>query len=383
MVRNNGERPPLNLQQLSSALGLSKTTVSRALAGYADVSPATRERVREAAERCGYRPSATARRLALGRVEAVGMILPTGPGHFDDPFFIELITSLAERLAAADLDLLVTTAAPGAAEMRALKRFVEHKRVDAMILARTQVRDERITYLLDRRFPFVSHGRSADPRGHASLDTDGAAAMATAVDHLVALGHARIGFIGAPDDRFFAVDRFRGFMAGLDAHGLSPVDSAVRHGAIDEASAAPLARSILAAEPRPTALLCATDRIAVGAMRAARDLGFAVPADLSVIGFDDLPAGRHSDPALTTMGQSVGKAGHHLADMLLALLAGTPAEELREIWPVELIVRGSDGPPPVDGVHQRQEKAHGKRPLRARIGPRAAEDPHRCIGRTA
>ena len=353
----------VNLQQLAAALGLSKTTVSRALAGYADVSPATRSRVREAAERLGYRPSATARKLALGRVEAVGMILPTGPGHFDDPFFMELITSVGERLAAADLDLLVTTAAPGAAEMRALRRFVEHKRVDAVIVARTHRHDERVSYLLDQGFPFVLHGRVEEARPYAYLDTDGASAFSAAVSHLAGLGHRRIGFVGAREECSFAADRFRGFLEGLQECGLAPDDGIVRHGAVDEASAAALARSLLAAAPRPTALLCATDRLAIGAIKAAKDLGLAVPHDLSTVGFDDLAIGRVTDPPLTTMGQSVGKAGHRLADMLLALLGGTPAGELQEIWPVELIRRGSDAPPSGAGTATGPgEKARATRP---------------------
>jgi LacI family transcriptional regulator len=357
----------LNLQQLAATLRLSKTTVSRALAGYSDVSPATRLRVQEAAERLGYRPSATARKLALGRMEAVGMILPTGPGHFDDPFFIELITAIAERLAEADLDLLVTTAAAGAAEMRALKRFVEHRRVDAIIVARTHVHDERVAYLLDRDFPFVSHGRVEDTRPYAYLDTDGAAAFAMAVSHLVELGHERIGFVGAPPDRYYAADRFRGFLQGLRDQGIAADPRIIRHGAVDEASAAAFVRSLLG-EARPTALLCATDRIAIGAVSAAKELGWSVPGDLSVVGFDDLAIGSVTDPPLTTMAQSVGRAGHHVADMLLSLLKGTPAQELQEIWPVEMIRRGSDGPPPASVTAIDQTTGRRMRPNQTAIG---------------
>lgn len=353
----------VNLQQLATALGLSKTTVSRGLAGYPDVSASTRDRVREAAERLGYRPSATARKLALGRVEAVGMILPTGPGHFDDPFFMELITSLGERLAESNLDLLVTTAAPGATEMRALQRLVEHKRVDAVVVARTNLHDERVAYLLDRGFPFVTHGRVKETRPYAFIDTDGASAFAAAVRHLVGLGHRRIGFLGAPPERYFAADRLRGYLAGLREHALDADERTIRHGAVDEAGAAALARPLLRSEARPTALLCATDRIAIGAMSAARELGLEVPHDLSIVGFDDLAIGRVTDPPLTTMGQSVGRAGHRLADMLLALLAGTPARELQEIWPVELIRRGSDGPASASVTAiGRSKKARATRP---------------------
>jgi LacI family transcriptional regulator len=336
----------MNLQQLSAALGLSKTTVSRALAGYPDVSSATRERVREAAERFGYRPSAIARRLASGRVEAVGVILPTGAGHFDDPFFLELMTAMGERLAEAELDLLATTAAPGEVEMRALARLVEHRRVDAVVVARTHVHDERVAYLLDRGFPFVCHGRVEEDRPYAYLDTDGAGAFAAAVARLAGLGHTRIGFIGAPDHLYHAVDRLRGFRSGMKAAGLAVQESWVRQGASGEAQAISLVAPLLDDPDRPTAILCTTDRLAIGVMRAARERGIRIPRDLSVIGFDDLPLGRVSDPPLTTFDQSVGKAGRRLVEMLLALLAGEPAERLREIWPVELAIRGSDGPAP-------------------------------------
>jgi len=131
---------------------------------------------------------------------------------------------------------------------------------------------------------------------------------------------------------------------------------------VDEASAAALARPILRGKFHPTALLCATDRIAIGAMSAARELGFSIPGDLSIIGFDDLAIGRVTDPPLTTMGQSVGQAGHHLAEMLLALLDGRPAHDLQEIWPVELIRRGSDGPPPASAAATSPNKAHDTRP---------------------
>jgi LacI family transcriptional regulator len=285
---------------------------------------------------------------------------------------MELVTGVGERLAAADLDLLVATAAPGAAEMRALQRLVEHKRVDAVLVARTRTHDERVGYLLDRGFPFVVHGRVEETRPYAYLDTDGAAAFTAAVSHLVTLGHERIGFVGAPSERYFAADRLRGFLAGLEAHGLVREDGLVLQGAVDELSAAAMVGPLLRAETRPTALLCATDRIAIGAMRAAKDIGLAIPRDLSVVGFDDLAIGRVTDPPLTTMGQSVGRAGHRLTEMLLALLAGTPAEELQEIWPVELIRRGSDGPTPTAaGATGPTQKARRTRPDRtaARLQP--------------
>lgn len=335
----------VTLKELASHLGLSITTVSRALAGYDDVSAATRRRVVEAARRLGYRPDPLGQRLRKGRTEAVGLVIPTPPGHFGDPFFLELAASLGESLQAHGLDLLVTACAPGPSELECYRRLVEGRRVDALVLARTRRHDERIRYLASRGVPFVCHGRSELALSFPYLDVDGEQGFLEATRHLIRLGHRRIGLINAPPELNFSRFRARGYARALEEAGIAWDDALVVTGDLTEEGGYRAARELLARPGRPTAVLCANDWMAIGAMHAAREEGMQPGEDLAVIGYDDIPVARFTHPPLTTLRQPIREAGRRLTEMLVAFMAGTPAEALQEVWVPELVVRGSDGPP--------------------------------------
>jgi LacI family transcriptional regulator len=210
------------LKELARSLDLSITTVSRALAGYSDVAARTRERVRAAAAAHDYRPHALARRLQKGRSEAVALVLPAEPGHFDEPLFMEMIVAIGARLARADLDLIVMAAREGPEEDKAYRRLVEGRRADAAIVVRTRRRDTRIRYLLDHGFPFVAHGRSEEPGDYAFVDGDGEAAFRAATAMLAARGHRTIALINAPEQFMFAHLRAKGWRTALAEAGLPP-----------------------------------------------------------------------------------------------------------------------------------------------------------------
>jgi LacI family transcriptional regulator len=336
----------MNLDQLAAVLGLSKTTVSRALAGYPDVSAKTAERVRRAAEQHGYRPNPLAQRLRAGRAEAVGLVIPTDRGAFSDPFFLDLLTSLSRTLAERGLELLVSAADQGEAEMAALRRLVEGKRVDGVVVVRTRWRDARIGYLLDRQVPMVCHGRTQETRAYAFVDMDGKAGFLAATSRLIGLGHRRIGYVGLSPTLTYSVYQRQGYLAGLRAAGL-PVDPALMlEGEAGEAAGEAAARALLALAQPPSALLCATDLEAIGALRAIERAGLVAGRDVAVIGHDDLPAARYTRPPLTTLRQPRAAVGVRLAEMLVALMGGAEPAGLQEIWQPELIARESDGPPP-------------------------------------
>ena len=327
----------MSLARIARALGVSVTTVSRALAGYDDVAAATRARVAAEAARIDYRPNEAARRLRRGRAEAVGVVLPSGPGQFDDPFFLRMLSAIGPALEGARLDLLVTTARPGADEVRAYRHLVENRKVDGILLARTRRRDERISYLLDQDFPFVAHGRSEEERLFPFVDIDGEAACREATERLLGLGHRRIGMINARSGYMFAVHRHAGWQAALGCEGpYREVEPTEENGF--------LAMRDLLARAAPTAVLCATDRIAVGAMHALTDMGLRAGRDVSLIGFDDLSLASYTDPPLTTIAQPIERAGRRMVEMLLARIAGAAIEGMQEIWPARLIARRSDGP---------------------------------------
>ncbi|MBL8702802.1 MAG: substrate-binding domain-containing protein [Alphaproteobacteria bacterium] len=351
-----------SLKSLAAELGLSITTVSRALAGYADVAAGTRARVKAAADAAGYRPHPIARRLQHGRSEAIGVVLPAEPGHFTDPFFTELLVGLGEALAKVDHDLVVTAARPGAEEMKVYRRLIEGRRVDGIVLARTRVKDERIAYLLDRGFPFVTHGRTDETRPYAHVDADGEAAFIAATRRLVGLGHRRIALVNAPAAYSFARHREAGWGKAMREAGLR-ADTTIAGEATEETGFA-LAGRLLDARDPPTALLCATDRLAVGALRAVTSRGLRPGRDVSLIGYDDLPIATYTDPPLTTIAQPIRAMAVRLIEMLLARIGGAPAAGMAEIWPASIVARASDGPAPAPPQASPQGGPHAQKELR-------------------
>jgi LacI family transcriptional regulator len=334
----------VSLRAIARRLDCSVTTVSRALGGYPEVAAATRARVLAEAKRIDYRPNQLARRLRHGRSEAVGLVLPAEAGQFDDPFFLHLLAAVGPPLQRAGLDLLVMTARPGAEELRAYRHLIEGRRADGILLARTRRNDPRIRYLLDRRAAFVAHGRCEETRPYAFLDIDGAAACQAATERLIGFGHRRIGLINASPHYMFAHHRERGWRAALAAAGLPP--GPVRHAEPSEEAGFTLMRAVLSEPAPPTAVLCATDRLAIGALHAVSQAGLRAGRDISLIGYDDLPMAACTDPPLTTIAQSIAAAGARMVAMLIALFDGADPATLTEVWPARLIPRASDGPAP-------------------------------------
>jgi LacI family transcriptional regulator len=242
--------------------------------------------------------------------------------------------------------------------MRAYRHLVEGKRVDGMLVARTRRHDDRIAWLLDHNMPFVAHGRSEQARPFAHLDIDGEAACWDATARLIGLGHRRIGLINAAESYMFAVYREAGWAAALDAAGLPP--GPVAHAEPTEENGFRLMGALLNEATPPTAVLCATDRLAVGALHALHHAGLRAGRDVSVIGYDNLPMATYTDPPLTTIEQPIERAGARLVEMLLALMGGADPKDFAEIWPATLIPRASDGPAADDDNAAAQAAATNK-----------------------
>jgi LacI family transcriptional regulator len=331
------------IRDLAQRLGLSITTVSRALDDYQDVSALTRAKVRAAAEATGYRPNAAARRLRRGRTDVVTMVLPTTHGGFDEPLYIQLLASMGPRFVKAGYDLTLLAAPPGEEETRTYRRIVEGQRADGIIVVRARQDDARIRYLLTTEMPFVVMGRS-NVEGHYSLvDGDGQSAFHQATQYLLKLGHRRIIHLAAPSAFTFATLRRKGYEAAMHAADLEPK---IFECSAESEPSERIARELLESIHRPTAFLCATDRMAYGVMNAAHSLGLRIPDDLSVMGHDNLPASATSVPPLTTMELPLSNTGERLAMAVLQAIKDPLAAPLHDILPVNLIERGSTAPPP-------------------------------------
>ena len=335
----------MNLKELASNLGLSQTTVSRALNGYPEVNEATRRRVAEAAARLGYRPNASARRLATGRAGAIGIVYSSSGGY--GPHTSEFLGGLGARLAQDEIDMLISTVDDVDDELATYRRAIASKKVDAIVLHSPRPDDPRAELLTSLGFPFIFHGRTAHDTTHAWLDIDNAGASARATDHLIGLGHRDIALLNGPKGLTFAIHRETGYREALARHGLAANPALIANGNFTDETGFRLAQAMLERRPRPTAFLAGSMMTALGIFRAIRSAGLVLGRDVSMIAHDDVFPYLNADtmvPNMSTTRSSIRAAGTRIAELLTQMLAGKPAGEIHELWPVEMVLRESTGP---------------------------------------
>lgn len=337
----------MRLKDLAEHLGLSQTTVSRALNGYPEVKEATRRRVAEAAALLGYRPNASALRLATGRAGAIGMVL-RGSDEFG-PHTSEFLGGLGGRMAMDEIDLLVTTVSSRQDELSAYRRLAASQKVDAVILHSPSTSDERAELLFELGIPFVLHGRTDIGRPVAWLDIDNRSALERATSHLLDLGHRRIALLNGVKGRTFAEHREEGYRAALAARGMMLDRSLMGNASFTDEVAFRIAQTMLERRPRPTAFLAGSMMTALGVFRAIRQAGLTLGRDVSMIAHDDVFPYLNADnmyPTMSTTRSSIRQAGTRIAELTMQIVAGKPVEEVHELWQVELVLRESTAPPP-------------------------------------
>lgn len=331
------------LKHLAKELDLSITTVSRALGGFDDVAEETRRRVRDAANRANYVPNAAGKMLVTGQSGFIGLLLPVRDAQFLDPFLGEFILGLSEGLHARGKDLFMATA-PGETELDVLKHVVESGRADAMVLMRIAENDERVAYLNERGVPFVTHGRTLDSElAYNWIDTDGEQAFAQAFQLLHELGHKHMALVSITEPMTFRYFRERGVKVALEQ--CSDVDLTLVTHHVPRFSKSKIMRIIktmLSAADRPTAVLALTDEIALAVLEQAGNMGLSIPGDLSVIGFDNIPAAEFAPPGLTTFDQHIRQSAESLAAVVDDALLGNKKTQQKLVKPT-LIQRGSHG----------------------------------------
>ncbi|HZY48303.1 MAG TPA: substrate-binding domain-containing protein [Devosia sp.] len=335
----------MNLKELASNLGLSQTTVSRALNGYPEVNEATRRRVAEAAARLGYRPNASARRLATGRAGAVGIVYSTNEGY--GPHTSEFLGGLGARLANDEIDVLVSTVESFDDELATYRRAIASKKVDAIVVHSPRPNDARARLLAELDFPFIVHGRTEIATPAAWLDIDNVAATRRATEQLIQLGHRDIALLNGPKGLTFAIDREAGYLQAFASAGLVANTALMANGLFTDETGFRLAQAMLERKPRPTAFLAGSMMTALGVFRAIRSAGMTLGKDVSMIAHDDVFPYLNADtmvPKMSTTRSSIRAAGTRIAELLTQILAGKPAAEIHELWPVELVLRESTGP---------------------------------------
>lgn len=335
----------MNLKEFSRKLGLSQTTVSRALSGYPEVKAETRERVADAARKYGYHPNRAAIGLATGRAGAIGIVF-RGGSEFG-PHTSEFMGGLGTRLEEDGIDMLLSTVDSRETELQTYKRLAASKRVDAVILHSPTVEDERIAFLSQLGLPFILHGRTKSDLPYHYMDIDNFGAIHQATAHLTGLGHKRIAIINGLKGRSFAEHRDQGYRAALLESGLPIDDALLGNGDFTDEMGFRLMGAFLELPDRPTAVIAGSMMSALGAMRAVRTAGLKLGDDISLIAHDDVFPYISADnmvPTVSTTRSSIRAAGVRIGEMLHDILAGKSDGYFNEVWPVELVLRKSTGP---------------------------------------
>ena len=334
-----------NLKSLARTLGISKTTVSRALNGYPEVSENTRERVLAAAKEAGYEANPMARSLAVGRTNVFGIIYPLLPSDLGDPMFLGVVGGMSAALEKSKMNLIIAPVSPQN-ELPSYEQMVRGRRVDGLVVSRTLVHDERIAYLVKQGFPFVAHGRTELRQPYAWFDYDNEAGIRMATERLLGLGHRRIALISAPLEFNFARQRKDSFIACMDQAGLAVDPRHMVDDTLDRRTGYQAMQQLLACAPRPTAVIVDNHLSGVGTVRALLDAGIAVGKEMSVIvwgGIEDSLVGAN----VTTVDQpEASQAGGKMIEMLSALVAGTPPSALQVLWQPVLLEGATTGPCP-------------------------------------
>lgn len=331
------------IKDVAREVGLSITTVSRALNNHDDVAPATRERIQAVARRLEYHPNAVARSLQGSRANAVGVVIPRALHRDYDLFWLEFIGGCATACAEARVDLLLSAAGEGDRVTEGFARLVRGRRVDGLLVCDVRTIDPRIGYLFKHKVPFVAFGRSTAEREYSYIDVDGATGTARAIEHLAYLGHRRLAYLGVDASFGFAQHRLQGYRHALTRMDLEDNPTLVVEG-LTEVTAEPAARRLLSQPRPPTAIFAGADFLALAVLVAARALGLRVPGDVSLVVFDDNPLVQHTVPPLTAVSQPNRDLGRQATQLLLERLAHPDAPHIQRLVQPDLVVRESTAP---------------------------------------
>lgn len=338
------KRPTIS--DIARHAGVSTGAVSYALSGQAGVSSATRARIIAIADEIGWRPSIAARTVAGSRAHAVALVLARSAATLGvEPFFMRFIAGLESELSGRRTALLLQLVESHEAGVAAIRHWWAEGRIDGVILTDLWQDDVRLPVLEDLQIPAVLVGHPRADSSAPAVWSDDVAAVDQVVDHLVGLGHRRIARVAGLPALDHTHARIEAFRRAMERHGLESTDIVVTDYSAEEGAQA--TRDLLSRPDRPTAITLDNDVMAVAALAVARELGVAVPEELSIVAGDDSQLCVLVHPELTALSRDVAAYGAHAARTLLARIDGQDPPDLQDATS-ELVVRGSSGPAPAE-----------------------------------
>lgn len=331
------------LKQVAARAGVSYQTVSKVLNKQAQVSRETEKRIHEAVRDLGYRPNQIARNMRAKRSFMIGyswaQTSPNQVNHILDQF----LTSMVREAEAAGYHLLPFPFREGDGLVDAYRELIDTGRVDGFVLSSVNYDDPRVTFLLERNFPFVAFGRSNPELDFPYVDVDGFDGLCQAMQYLISHGHQRIAIVAWPENSRVGNQRMRGYFESMQAAGLKICSEWIERGegTFEFGREAAFRFLRLQTPDRPTAIVTLNDTQAIGVLHAARAEGVEAGKELAIIGFDDAPMSQYLFPSLTTVRQPIHEAGRKCVEILVSLMKGEEPAEHHVLLLPELITRAS------------------------------------------
>jgi len=340
MVIQNKGRPP-KMADIAKLAGVHTSTVSRALAGSPLVEKSMREKILRIARSRGYIVNSAARSLRLQRTQSISVVFPLGhevEQSLTDPFFVQMIGYLADEITQRGYGLFLQKIVPPMEDW--LTHLIASKRSDGIIVIGQSTEHEALEAVAGRYRPLVVWGGQIERQTYCTVGSDNVAGAHLATEHLLSLGRRNIVFLGdvrVPELRL----RYKGYCQAIanGPRGTAPKRNIPTHMTADQAFDA--MTSVLARGDKFDGVVCATDVIAMSAIRAITAAGKRVPKDISVVGYDDLALAAHTNPPLTTVRQNIETGARHLIDLLFRRMEDEVTESIT--MAPELIIRESSG----------------------------------------
>ncbi|MGL4455535.1 MAG: DNA-binding transcriptional regulator CytR [Plesiomonas sp.] len=329
------------MKDVAQLAGVSTATVSRALMNPDKVSTATRQRVEKAVVEVGYSPNSLARNLRRNESKTIVVIVP----DISDPFFADVIRGIEEAATAQGYLVLLGDCAQQNARERSFVNLVFTKQADGMLLLSSNLPFDISKPEQKNLPPMVMANEFSPELELPTVHIDNLTAAFDAVHYLTQLGHKRIACVAGPSSMPLCSYRTQGYIQAMRRVGIAVEDRYMTYGNFSFDAGAQAVSQLMAQPSPPTAIFCHSDVMAIGALQQAKKLGFRVPQDLSIIGFDDIKFSEYCDPPLTTVSQPRYEIGRQSMELLLDMLRGKDIGTSSRLLDAKLVVRASTAPP--------------------------------------
>ncbi|TDL78814.1 LacI family DNA-binding transcriptional regulator [Peribacillus frigoritolerans] len=329
------------IKDIAKAAGVSVTTVSRALNGYSDVNEKTRQKISRIAKELNYSPNTLARGLVMNKSKTIGMLV-SGMDRVSskDNFTFEVLSGVNECISERDYDLVLFSTTTTKQREKTYSQLCRERRVDGAILQGMKIDDPYLKEVVESDIPCMLIDIPIASNSVGYVTTDNVLGAKRAVEHLISLGHTKIALINGHDQAYVSKQRLKGYLDALMEARLEVNEDWIVSGDFSEEKAELVTETLLKEHPEITAVFCASDLMALGAMKSAKASGIHVPEGLSVIGYDNILLAAYSNPALTTIAQNKFELGYQAANSLIDMLEGKSGSNVITLK-TDLIIRES------------------------------------------